>query len=107
MLFSCHDKNDNNHIENLFLFSDKESISKEERIKCLNKIEKLVPTLKSDSLKKKYYFKLANRYWNQDEMNGYVHNTKLAINYSIKANDINSMAKGYLYLGGLLFVFNY
>ena len=54
---------------------------------------------KDDSLNKVNLFKIANRYYNMSDWEGYQNTTNLILERSKKSNDSAHMAKAYVYLG--------
>lgn len=62
-------------------------------------IKKIISSHSNDSLNRKNYFKLANRYFNMNAMDDYRITTELILKKSLQAKDSVSLAKAYSYLG--------
>jgi signal transduction histidine kinase len=59
----------------------------------------IILTQKDDSINKVNLFKVANRYYNMSDWNGYRQTSKLILERSKNSNDSVNMAKAYTYLG--------
>jgi signal transduction histidine kinase len=59
----------------------------------------IIMNQKDDSLNKVNLFKVANRYYNMNDWDGYHETSKLILERSKKSNDSVNMAKAYTYLG--------
>lgn len=59
----------------------------------------IIMSQKDDSINKVNLFKVANRYYNMKDWNGYFETSKLILDRSKKNNDSVNMAKAYTYLG--------
>lgn len=88
--------------DNLSFYFDKanqETLNFETRYIAADSIKKIVSSRPNDSLNRKNYFKLANRYFNMNAMDDYKKTTEIIISNSKKANDSVNLAKAYSYLG--------
>lgn len=75
------------------------SLSKAEKQKYTQKAFEIVNSQKEDSTSRANLFKIANRYYNMGDWQGYFKTTKLVLEQSKKNNDSISQAKAYTYLG--------
>lgn len=103
---SCSDDNSTSlekvNNDNLSFYFDKanqETLNFETRYIAADSIKKIVSSRPNDSLNRKNYFKLANRYFNMNAMDDYKKTTEIIISNSKKANDSVNLAKAYSYLG--------
>lgn len=103
---SCND--DNNifvekiNDDSLNFYFDKandERLDFKSRHNAADSIKKIISIQPNDSLNRKNYFKLANRYFNMNAMDDYRITTELILNKSLQAKDSVSLAKAYSYLG--------
>ena len=88
--------------ENLVFYFEKandESLDFKNRHNSADSIKKIISQETNDSINRKNYFKLANRYFNMNAMDEYRETTKTIIQNSQKANDSVSLGKAYSYLG--------
>ncbi|MBW4359167.1 tetratricopeptide repeat-containing sensor histidine kinase [Flavobacterium taihuense] len=59
----------------------------------------IIMNQKDDSINKVNLFKVANRYYNMNDWNGYLETSRLILERSKKSRDTVNMAKAYTYLG--------
>lgn len=76
-----------------------ESLDYQNRHSSADTILAVISKQVNDSLNRKNYFKLANRYFNMNAMDDYKKTTEIIISNSKKAKDSVSLAKAYSYLG--------
>lgn len=105
-LVSCKDENilllENVENESLTFYFEKandESLAYINRHSAADSIKKIISSGTNDSVNRKNYFKLANRYFNMNAMDDYRETTELIIKNSQQAKDSISLAKAFSYLG--------
>lgn len=74
-------------------------LSTKEKKKYNQKAFEIIINQKEDSINRVNLFKIANRYYNMNDWNGYFKTTNLVLEHSKNSNDSISMAKAYTYLG--------
>ncbi|AOW11220.1 sensor histidine kinase [Flavobacterium gilvum] len=74
-------------------------LSKKEKQKYNHKAFEIIINQKEDSLNRVNLFKIANRYYNMNDWEGYFKTSKLVLERAKNSNDSVSMAKAYTYLG--------
>lgn len=74
-------------------------LSKIEKQKYNQKAFDIIINQKEDSINRVNLFKIANRYYNMNDLDGYFKTTNLVLERSKNSNDSVSMAKAYTYLG--------
>ena len=107
MLFLSCQNEDSVSIENVnndslnFYFekANDESLDFKSRRNAADSIKKIIVSQPNDSLNRKNYFKLANRYYNMNAIDEYRETTELIIKNSETAKDSVSLAKAFSYLG--------
>ena len=106
IVFSCIDDDaelTKNVTANSLLFyfekANDESLDYQNRHSSADTILAVISKQPNDSLNRKNYFKLANRYFNMNAMDDYKKTTEIIISNSKKAKDSISLAKAYSYLG--------
>lgn len=104
--YSCVDDEakltENINVDSLNFYFEKandESLDLKSRRSSADTILAIISKQTNDSLNRKNYFKLANRYFNMNAMDDYRKTTELIISNSKKAKDSVSLAKAYSYLG--------
>ena len=104
--YSCVDDEakltENVNVDSLNFYFEKandESLDFKNRRSSADTILAIISKQTNDSLNRKNYFKLANRYFNMSAMDDYRKTTELIISNSKKAKDSVSLAKAYSYLG--------
>lgn len=104
--YSCIDDEakltENVNVDSLNFYFEKandESLDFKNRHSSADSILGIISKQTNDSLNRKNYFKLANRYFNMNAMDDYRETTELIISNSKKAKDSVSLAKAYSYLG--------
>ena len=75
------------------------SISKEFKEKYNRKAFEIIINQKDDSINRVNLFKIANRYYNMNELQKYFETSKLILRRSNNSHDTVSIAKAYIYLG--------
>ena len=103
---SCKDNNsvslekiNNDSLKFYFDKANDERLDFKSRHNAADSIKKIISIQPNDSLNRKNYFKLANRYFNMNAMDDYKKTTEIIISNSKKAKDSVSLAKAYSYLG--------
>lgn len=103
---SCNDDNatfvEKINDDSLNFYFDKandERLDFKSRHNAADSIKNIISIQPNDSLNRKNYFKLANRYFNMNAMDEYKKTTEIIISNSKKAKDSVSLAKAYSYLG--------
>ena len=103
---SCNDNNsvslekiNNDSLKFYFDKANDERLDFKSRHNAADSIKKIISIQPNDSLNRKNYFKLANRYFNMNAMDDYRITTELILNKSLQAKDSVSLAKAYSYLG--------
>ncbi|WP_432672560.1 tetratricopeptide repeat-containing sensor histidine kinase [Flavobacterium sp. SM2513] len=106
IVFSCIDDDarltENITADSLLFYFEKandESLDYQNRHISADTILAIISKQINDSLNRKNYFKLANRYFNMNAMDDYKKTTEIIISNSKKAKDSVSLAKAYSYLG--------
>ena len=106
IVFSCIDDDaqltENVTADSLLFYFEKandESLDYQNRHSSADTILGIISKQVNDSLNRKNYFKLANRYFNMNAMDDYKKTTEIIISNSKKAKDSVSLAKAYSYLG--------
>lgn len=106
LLVSCKDNDttsidsvSNDSLDFYFEKANDESLDFQSRHNAADSIKKIISSQPNDSLNRKNYFKLANRYFNMSAVDDYKETTKIIIDNSKKAKDSISLAKAYSYLG--------
>ncbi|CAM4134285.1 tetratricopeptide repeat-containing sensor histidine kinase [Flavobacterium antarcticum] len=89
----------NDSLNFYFEKANQESLDFKSRHNAADSIKKIISSLPNDSLNRKNYFKLANRYFNMNAMDNYRETTELIISHATAAKDSTSLAKAYSYLG--------
>src|SRR6478609_5288539 len=74
-------------------------LPQKDKQKYNKKAFEIVINQKNDSIIRINLFKIANRYYNMNDWNGYFETTKLISEKSKKSHDTINMAKSYTYLG--------
>ncbi|MGK4566676.1 tetratricopeptide repeat-containing sensor histidine kinase [Flavobacterium sp. 3HN19-14] len=107
IIFSCKKTNssklineEKNH-DSLSVFFDQAnnfSLSETKRIEYISKALHILELQKNDSLNRINYFKLANRYFNNNKLAEYKKTTELIVKKADQVNDKVSQAKAYSYL---------
>ena len=107
LLFSCtKNKNDiklnspssNDSLDSFFKLANDDSISNDKRKVYIERIVKVISIQRNDSLNRVNYFKVANRYFNINDLENYKVITELIIKNSEKSNDSISLGKAYGYM---------
>ena len=106
IVFSCIDDDaqltENVTADSLLFYFEKandESLDYQNRHSSADTILAVISKQTNDSLNRKNYFKLANRYFNMNAMDDYKKTTEIIVLNSKKAKDSISLAKAYSYLG--------
>ena len=106
IVFSCVDDDarltENVTADSLLFYFEKandESLDYQNRHSSADTILAVISKQINDSLNRRNYFKLANRYFNMNAMGDYKKTTEIIISNSKKAKDSVSLAKAYSYLG--------
>ena len=85
-------------LKHLFETANNDSIEISRRLLATKKALSIVSKQPNDSLNRKNYFKIANRFFNINYLEDYRNITSLIIKHSIAQNDSMSLAKGYDYM---------
>jgi signal transduction histidine kinase len=88
-----------NKLNTLLKRSDNKGLLPVERLKYIDETLKLLDSSENDSLKNIFYFKIANRYWNNENLSKFLSSSFKALNVSIKVQNIEAMAKSNEYIG--------
>ena len=107
VFFGCSQKNrdnkstkvSNDSLSIYFSLANNLDLPKEKRLHYTNKANEIVVKNENDSLNRVNLFKVANRYYNINNLKEYCETVNLVLKNSEKASDAVSMAKGYTYLG--------
>ena len=106
LLGSCDDDNalavekvENENLTFYFEKANNESLDFQNRRNAADSIRKIIISQPNDSLNRKNYFKLANRYFNMSAMDDYKATTERIVVNSKEAKDSSSLGKAYSYLG--------
>lgn len=106
IIYSCVDDEaqlkENINSDSLSFYFEKandESLDFKNRHSSADTILAIISKQANDSLNRKNYFKLANRYFNMNAMVDYKKTTEIIISNSKQAKDSVSLAKAYSYLG--------
>ncbi len=106
LLVSCKD-NGNTSVDSVnesslnFYFekANDEALDFQSRQNAADSIKKIISSHPNDSLNRKNYFKLANRYYNMNAIDKYKEITEIIILNSQQSKDSVSLAKAFSYLG--------
>ncbi len=90
---------DDDNLNFYFEKANDESLDYKNRHGSADTILAIISKQDNDSLNRKNYFKLANRYFNMNAMEDYKKITQVIVSNSVKAKDSVSLAKAYSYLG--------
>jgi signal transduction histidine kinase len=93
------EKMNNESLDFYFEKANDESLDYQSRHAAADSIIKILALQKNDSLNRKDYLKLANRYFNMNAMDDYRETTKTLIANAQKSKDSVRLARGFSYLG--------
>jgi signal transduction histidine kinase len=93
------EKMNNESLDFYFEKANDESLDYQSRHAAADSIIKILALQKNDSLNRKDYLKLANRYFNMNAMDDYHQTTKTLIANAQKSKDSVILARGFSYLG--------
>lgn len=106
ILISCTNKKNNssdrNNLDSLSIYlnlANEDTIAHLKRVSYNKKALEILLNQDNDSLNRKNIFKVANRYYNMNNLKNYRKVSKIALEHSINAGDTVNTAKAYLYLG--------
>lgn len=107
ILIACSDKkkseqnitSSEDSLSTYLTLANDNNLSKIEKQKFNQKAFQIIINQKDDSINRVNLFKIANRYYNMSDWEGYFKTTKLVLDHSKKSNDSISQAKAYTYLG--------
>ncbi len=108
---NCSDKKNNEQIldeenkkiNNYLSLAQKESISKEMRVRFGDLAYETIKKQKNDSLTRRNYFKIANRYFPLYELEKYKKVTKEVLELGKESNDSTTIARALYYMGDYFF----
>ncbi|WP_348651441.1 sensor histidine kinase [Flavobacterium sp. IMCC34518] len=89
----------NDSLSAYLTLANDENLSFTYKKKYTQKALAIILTQKDDSINKVNLFKVANRYYNMSEWNGYRETSKLILERTKNSNDSANMAKAFTYLG--------
>jgi signal transduction histidine kinase len=93
------EKMNNESLDFYFEKANDESLDYQSRHAAADSIIKILALQKNDSLNRKDYLKLANRYFNMNAMDDYRETTKTLIANAQQSKDSARLARGFSYLG--------
>ncbi|WP_281637015.1 tetratricopeptide repeat-containing sensor histidine kinase [Flavobacterium marginilacus] len=89
----------NDSLSSYLLLANDFQLSYESKQKYNRKAFEIIINQKDDSINKVYLFKIANRYYNMSDWEGYFRTSKLILERSKNSHDTVNIAKAYTYLG--------